>query len=291
METNVIIGLMLDSVTTAAILTIVTMGLLIAFGMMRIINFAHGGFLAIGAYATVVGTANGWPLWVPFILGPCAAAVTALIVEPLLLRRLYKRPLDMILATWGLSLIIVQLITITLGRGTQLVKTVELDALELLGQHYSSYRLILVPIALLVCLMVYLILQKTRVGLVGRAVIMDEDLAQTFGINTQRVRLVTFALGSGLAGLAGVLLAPISSVDPNMGLPWLIFAFMIVLLTGVSVSALILSCLVLGVAQVIVGYTVNATLATLAVPLVVVLVLRFRPAGFTKHITVFPQGS
>lgn len=290
MNADVVIGLMLDSVTTAAILVIVSLGLLIAFGMMRIINFAHGGFLAVGAYTTVVATENGWPVWVPFILGPCAAAAVALIVEPIVLRRLYRRPLDMILATWGLSLIIVQLITLVFGRGTHLVKTIELKPLELLGEHYSSYRLLLVALALLVCLAVYLILQKTRVGLVGRAVIMDEDLAQTFGINTQVVRLVTFALGSALAGLAGVLLVPIASVDPNMGLPWLIFAFMIVLLIGMSVSALITSCLVLGAAQMVVGYTVSATLATLVVPALVVLILRFRPSGFAKHISVFPQG-
>jgi len=290
MNADVVIGIVLDSVTTAAILVIVSLGLLIAFGMMRIINFAHGGFLAVGAYTTVIATANGWPVWTPFILGPCAAAAVALIVEPLLLRRLYRRPLDMILATWGLSLIIVQLVTVVFGRGTQLVNTVELKPLEVLGQHYSSYRLLLVAIALLLCAAVYLILQKTRVGLVGRAVIMDEDLAQTLGINSQVVRLVTFALGSALAGLAGVLLAPIASVDPNMGLPWLIFAFMIVLLIGVSVWALIASCLVLGAAQMVVGFTFSATLATLAVPALVVLILRFRPSGFTKHISVFPQG-
>lgn len=275
-------GLFLDAITTGSLFFIVTLGLLVIFGMMRIINFAYGAFVTIGAYSSVITTSYSLsPLWA-FALAPLLAAALAMLIEPTVLRRLYHRPIDTILATWGLSLVITQLISLYFGRGTQLVNTVDFGTVSVLGTIYPVYRLAMIPLAVLLGFALILILNHTRLGLIGRAVIMDENLAQSLGVNIRLVRFSTFTLGSAIGGFAGALLAPIASVDPNLGVPWLLAAFMIALLVGVSTSALAVACLFLGLAQVVVGDVLNATMATLAVPVFVVLILRFRPQGFLR---------
>ncbi|MDN4520506.1 branched-chain amino acid ABC transporter permease [Mycolicibacterium austroafricanum] len=279
-------GLVLDGLTTGGLFFIVTLGLLIVFGMMKLINFAHGAFLALGAYTCVLATSHGLPVWLPILLAPVVTGVVAAVVEPIVLRRLYGRPMDTLLATWGLNMIIIQLITLYFGRGTQPVKTVDLGAVDVFGTTYSLYRLLFIPVAVALGLSVALVLNKTRLGLVGRAVIMDENLAQISGINNTVVRFATFVFGSALAGLAGALLTPIASVDPNIGVPWLFAAFMISLLVGISPAALGVACVLLGMLQVLLASLWDPTIATLAVPVAVVLILRFFPQGFVKGARV-----
>ncbi|MDQ1618944.1 MAG: urea transport system permease protein [Actinomycetota bacterium] len=276
------VGLLLDCLTTSALLFLVTVGLLIIFGMMRIINFAHGAFITVGAYSSVVAGQYGLSPWLTLILGPLAAGAIGAIAEPLVLRRLYGRQLDTILATWGLALIITQLVTLKFGRGTQPVDSIDLGTVTVLGTPYSSYRLAVIPLVLVLSIAILLILRRTRYGLVGRAVIMDDDLAQTLGVNVKRVRFTSFVLGSAIAGLAGAVLVPMSSVDPNLGLPWLINAFLISLLVGVSTTALAFASLALGSAQVLVGLSFNSVSATLAIPVLAVVLLRLRAHGFVR---------
>jgi urea transport system permease protein len=126
------------------------------------------------------------------------------------------------------------------------------------------------------------LLSGTRLGLATRAVIMNEMLAQGLGVDSSRVRLVTFALGSGLAALAGALITPLSSVDPNMGLPWLISAFMLVMVSGGSLLTLGTSCLVLGGLQVMVSTFVNPILGGLTIAICAAVLLRIRPGGFAR---------
>jgi branched-subunit amino acid ABC-type transport system permease component len=276
------VGLLLDCLTTSALLFLVTVGLLIVFGMMRIINFAHGAFITVGAYSSVVAGQYGLSPWLTLILGPLAAGAIGAIAEPLVLRRLYGRQLDTILATWGLALIITQLVTLKFGRGTQPVDSIDLGTVTVLGTPYSSYRLAVIPLVLVLSIAILLVLRRTRYGLVGRAVIMDDDLAQTLGVNVKRVRFTSFVLGSAIAGLAGAVLVPMSSVDPNLGLPWLINAFLISLLVGVSTTALAFASLALGSAQVLVGFSFNSVSATLAIPVLAVVLLRLRAHGFVR---------
>lgn len=279
------VGLLLDGLTTGGLFFVVTVGLLIIFGMMRLVNFAHGAFIALGAYTCVVTTQLGLPPWVALFLAPVAAGAVAAITEPLILRRLYGRPLDALLATWGLNMVIVQLITLYFGRGTQPVETISLGSVTVLGTSYSVYRLMFIPIAAVLGIALYFGLNKTRFGLVGRAVIMDENLSQVVGINNTFVRFSAFVLGSALAGLAGSLLAPVASIDPNIGVPWLFAAFMISLLIGVSPGALGVACMVLGMLQVIVATIWDPTIGTLAVPIAVVVILRFLPGGLVRAKT------
>lgn len=272
----------LDIVTTAAILYVVAAGLLLVFGVMKIINFAHGGFLTVGGYSALLVTHLGLhPWWAPafaFVIG----AVCGMAIERLVVRPLYARPLDAILATWGLGIIIGQVITLAIGREVQFVESPVSGALELPGASYSGYRLLLVLIAIALGIGMTALLEGTRLGLVTRAVIMNEHLARGLGINSGLVRFATFSLGAGLASLAGALITPLSSVDPNMGVPWLVNAFMIVMVSGVSLATLAIACLVLGGAQVLVSAWGNPILGGLTIVVLAALVLRLRPQGFAR---------
>jgi urea transport system permease protein len=272
----------LDAVTTAALLFIISSGLLIVFGVMKIINFAHAAFVMVGAYAALVGTRLGlpWGLVLPlaFLTGAACGAVT----EATIVRRLYQRPLDAILATWGLGTVIGQVVTLIFGREVQFVQAPITGTIDLLGIDYSAYRIAMIAAAIIVAVAFTALLSGTRLGLSTRAVIMNEMLAQGLGVDAPRVRLITFASGSGLAALAGALITPLSSVDPNMGLPWLISAFMLVMVSGGSLLTLSVSCLVLGGLQVIVSTFVNPILGGLTIAICAAIVLRIRPEGFAR---------
>lgn len=272
----------LDIVTTAALLFIISSGLLIVFGVMKIINFAHAAFVTVGAYAALVGARLGlpWVLVLPlaFITGAICGALT----EATIVRRLYRRPLDAILATWGLGIVIGQTVTLIFGREVQFVQAPITGTVDLLGVDYSAYRIVMIGAAVIVALVFTTLLNGTRLGLSTRAVIMNEMLAQGLGVDSSRVRLITFAIGSGLAALSGALITPLSSVDPNMGLPWLISAFMLVMVSGGSLMTLAVSSLVLGGLQVIVSTYVNPILGGLTIAICAAIVLRIRPEGFAR---------
>jgi branched-chain amino acid transport system permease protein len=268
--------LLLDVVTTAGVLYIVAVGLLLVYGVLKIINLAHGAFLALGAYAAVVTTRLGWSPWSALLLAFVVGVGVAAVVEWRVLRALYARPLDTILATWGLNIILVQVLTLYFGREIHFAESPMTQAVTLGGATYSQYRLVLLFVAAALGVAVWLVLSRTQMGTVARAVIMNEDLAQALGINTRLVRFVTFCLGAGLASLAGALLTPLVSVHPNLGVPWLINAFMLVLVAGVSLANLALAALLLGGAQVVVSAYGNPVLGSLTIVILAVVILRFR---------------
>jgi urea transport system permease protein len=272
----------LDAVTTAALLFIISSGLLIVFGVMKIINFAHAAFVTLGAYAALVGARLGLAWALVLLLAFGAGAACGALTEGTIVRRLYQRPLDAMLATWGLGTVIGQLITLIFGREVQFVQAPITGTIDLLGIDYSAYRIVMIAAAAIVAVMFTGLLNGTRLGLSTRAVIMNEALAQGLGVDSSRVRLITFSIGSGLAALAGALITPLSSVDPNMGLPWLISAFMLVMVSGGSLLTLAVSCLVLGGLQVIVSIFVNPILGGLTIAICAAIVLRIRPEGFAR---------
>ena len=273
----------LDIVTTAAILYAVAAGLLIVFGVMKIINFAHGAFLTIGGYSALIVTRLGWNPWWSLAFAVVIGVVCGAIVERLVMRPLYARPLDAILATWGLGIVVGQLITLQFGREVQFVQSPVTGAMAILGESYSEYRLILVILAVALAAAMGLVLNGTKLGLQTRAVIMNENLARGLGINSGLIRFATFSIGSGLAALAGALITPLSSVDPNMGVPWLVNAFMLVLVSGMSLVSLAVSCLVLGGAQVLVSTYSDPVAGGLTIVVLAALILRFRPQGFARE--------
>ncbi len=267
---------LLDVVTTAGVLYIVALGLLVVYGVLKVINLAHGAFLAVGAYAAVITTRLGWNPWTALLLAFAIGVALGAVVEWRVLQSLYVRPLDTILASWGLNIIVVQVITLYFGREIHFAESPIARALNVRGATYSAYRLALLVLALVLGVAVWLVMQRTQIGIVARAVIMNENLAQSLGINTRLVRFVTFGLGAGLAALAGALITPLISVHPNLGVPWLINAFMLVLVAGVSLVNLALAALVLGGAQVLVSSYGNPVLGSLTIVILAVIILRFR---------------
>ncbi len=275
-------SLLLDIVTTAAILYVVALGLLIVFGVMGIISFAHGAMLTVGGYAALLVTWAGWNPWLSLPAAALAGLLAGAAMERTVLRPLYRRPLDAILATWGLGIVIGQVITLAFGRQVQFVQNPLSGAAVVLGETYSQYRLLLVVVAMLLAGAIALVLHGTRLGLVTRAVIANENLAQSLGVNSARVRFASFSLGSALASLAGALVVPLSSVDPNMGVPWLVGAFMLVLLSGSSLVSMALAAVVLGAAQVLVSTYLNAVLGGMTIAVLAAVILRVRPTGFAR---------
>ncbi|SCB10675.1 branched-chain amino acid ABC transporter permease [Rhizobium multihospitium] len=274
--------LFLDIVSTAAILFIVAAGLLAIFGVLKIINFAHGAWLTIGAYCAVVVGGFGLNPWLAIPFAFLVGAVLGGVAERFIVRPLYRRPLDAILATWGLGIVIGQLITLWFGRDVQFTPALLPGTFDLFGVGYSSYRLFAIVAAIALGLGFTLLLDGTRLGLSARAVIMNEMLARVLGIDTEKVRLATFMIGAGLAALAGVLLAPLTSVDPNMGVAWLTGAFMLVMVAGSSFGALAAACLIFGAAQVLVSTYFSPILGGITVAVLCAVVLRIRPKGFAR---------
>jgi branched-subunit amino acid ABC-type transport system permease component len=267
---------LLDVITTAGVLYIVALGLLIVYGILKIINLAHGAFLALGSYAAVIATWRGWDPWSALVIAPAVGVAVGAVAEWCVLRRLYVRPLDTILATWGLNIIVVQGITLYFGREIQFAESTIAQPVNVAGVTYSLYRLVLLLVAVVLGVLVWVVMQRTQIGTVARAVIMNEELAQALGINTRLVRFITFCLGAGLASLAGALITPLVSVHPNLGVPWLINAFMLVLVSGESLGSLALAALVLGGAQVLVSSYGNPVLGSLTIVILAVIILRFR---------------
>lgn len=272
----------LDILTTAAILFAVAAGLMIILGVMKLINFAHGAFLTVGGYVAYLTSAAGLNPWLSIPLAGVLGLLAGLVIERVIVRPLYHRPLDAILATWGLGIVIGQLITLTFGRGVQFATSPLNGTTDLLGTEYSAYRLTVAIVAILLACALSALLSFTRFGLNARAVIMNETLARGLGIDSARVRAITFGMGAGLACAAGALIAPLLSVDPNMGLPWLVNSFMLVMISGVSFPSLLVASLVLGGAQVLVSTYISPILGGMTIVALAALVLRFNPKGFSR---------
>ena len=225
---------LLDGSNAVLILILVSLGLAVIFGLMNVINMAHGEFLILGAYVLMTLQSHGVPFWLAFAAGPIAVALLGLLVEELLIRRTYHRLIDTILATWGLSLVIRQALVLIYGPGAHGVVAPDLGALTLFGSPYPIYRLAIMAISLATIAITFFVFFRTRFGLAARAVIANRDMAACLGIDIRRLDRITFAFGAGLAGLAGAATAPIISIDPSAGLGWLTPAFLSVLVGGLG---------------------------------------------------------
>ncbi|MBW8728715.1 MAG: branched-chain amino acid ABC transporter permease [Inquilinus limosus] len=229
--------LALDVLNGVASLILLCTGLAVIFGMMRIINLAHGEFLMLGAYATVVSTNAGVNVWAAMlVVAPLFVGAVSLVVERCLIRFLYGRLVDTMLATWGLSLFIVGLVTTIYGNTIQGVPT-PLGGFSIGAYRSSLYTLFLVAMAVLLLAAVWAVLRYTRLGLIARATMQNPNMAAALGVSPNRVYMVTFAVGAAITGLAGGLLAPVSGVVPTMGAAYVAKAFITVVGGGSAILA------------------------------------------------------
>ncbi len=268
--------------SVASIWLVAALGLTVIYGTMGVINMAHGEFIMLGAFSTYVFQTQ---LGVPFIICiPLAFIVVGLfgwVIERLLIRSLYNRPLDTLLATWGLSLILIQVVRLTFGAAPLYVAVpawldFQVD-LEIL--HLSGLRLFIMVVAVMLVALTWYLMYRTTWGIRVRAVMQDKEMAASFGINTDRVYSITFAYGAGLAGAAGAMFGALKTLFPDMGSGYIVEAFLVVVVGGIQLAGSVLSALILGQLNSIFSYFTNDTFARFVLFSLIVIFLRFRPQG------------
>jgi len=269
----------LNSGTLISILFLVSLGLVITFGLMGIINLAHGEFFMLGAYTVVIGNDLGLPLVATLVVTPLVVGALGFGIEKTIIRRMYARPLDTLLATWGLSLVIRQIMVIVFGarqRGTDALFS---GTVSVVGTEYPIYRIFIMVMAVLVGVGFFWVVFRTDFGVKLRAVIHNREMAGALGIDSRRVDALTFGGGAGVAALAGAIIAPLGTVNPNMGLPWLIDSFLVVIVGGDSALGPVVGAIFVGGAESTLAFFMQPVTASMLVLIFAIIALRFRPQG------------
>jgi branched-chain amino acid transport system permease protein len=277
---------LLNALQYGLLLFLVAIGLTLVFGIMGIINLAHGSFYMLGAYMAFVLTGMTGNLMLTIAIGVPLAFVFGALLEALLFSHLYKRDhLEQVLLTYGLILIFEELRSLAVGDDVHGVPVPEMFAMSIPLSDtlsYPVYRLVISGVCLLLAVGLYFLIQRTRLGMVIRAGSHDRDMVQALGIDINRLYRTVFAIGVVLAALAGMLAAPISSVYPGMGGSVLIISFVIVVIGGIgSVWGALVAALVIGFADTF-GKVFVPEMAGLMVYLVMALVLLWRPEGIFR---------
>jgi urea transport system permease protein len=265
-------------VVLIAVFTLIALGLHFTFGMLNVVNLAHGEFLLIGAYtAFQVQEATG-NVVLGILLAPLTAAALGILMERGILRSLYDRPLDSLLATFGLAVIIRQVVQLLYTANPRRVDDAIGGSFEIAGFNVPWWRLVIVIATVALVALVSAILARTDFGLRARATVRNPTLAETTGINVGLMRAALFALGSAIAGLAGALLAPINTLDPQFGLLFLVNSFLVVILGGQgSLRGLVIAAAVLGGSLSILQFVVPTVYAQIIVLVIAILAVRLRP--------------
>jgi branched-chain amino acid transport system permease protein/urea transport system permease protein len=264
------------------VLILVGMGLGVIFSLMGIINLAHGEFLMLGAYAVyLVNQVDAISsFWVGVAVAPIAVGLIALVIERVLIRYLYERPLETLLATWGLGIVLREGVSLIFGAGEKSVGGPLAGSSDFLGITYPTYRLFLIVASAVVLSVAVVAFTRTTFGLRIRATIERRTMAEAVGIDTRRMNQVTFALGAAIAGLAGALISPIYVASPNMGLTWLVPAFLVVILGGMgSVYGAVAGGLVIAILQANLEYSLSIATAQAIVFVAAIVIVRLRPRG------------
>ena len=275
--------LLLQIVYGVASLALISVGLAIVFGMMRVINLAHGEFLMLGVYTVVVSTNAGVNLWFAMlVLAPVVVGLIGVIVERLLIRFLYGRMVDTLLATWGLSLLIIGLVSTIFGSATRSSISPPIGHVRIGDYTTSGYELFLIVVAVLVLAGLYALLRFTRLGLVARGTMQNSDMAAALGVNPSRVYALTFGIGAALTGLAGGLLAPLTGALPTIGAAFIAKAFITVISGGASILAGTASAsALLGTINSLGTYVTTPVIGEVALLLAAIVLLRLLPNGIT----------
>jgi urea transport system permease protein len=285
------VGLVFSGLSLASILLLAALGLAITFGLMGVINMAHGELLMIGAYATwLVQSAFRSSRFVDWYLAAAvpasflAAGLVGVLLELTVVRKLYGRPLETLLATWGASLVLMQAVRTAFGAQNVEVANpswMSGGATLLPGLVLPWNRIAILLFAGAVLLLVWALLTRTRLGLLVRAVTQNRQRAAGLGVATPRIDLLAFALGSGIAGLGGCALSQISNVGPELGQGFIIDSFMVVVLGGVGqLAGTVMAAAGLGVVNKFLEPTAGAVMAKIVVLVFVILFIQRRPQGF-----------
>jgi len=280
MDLAIVVGI--DFVYAIATLALISLGLAIVFGMMRIINLAHGEFMVMGSYSASVAVHHGINIWIAIlIVPPITVGIIGAIIERLIVRQLYGRMVETMLATGGLSLFVVGVLTMIFGDMTEGVPT-PLPGIAIGAYQTSGYSLFLIALTAATLGGVYVILRSSRLGLLARGTMQNADMAAALGTDTSRIYAITFAFGAALAGFAGGVLAPVSGVFPSIGGSYIGRAFITVIGGGAApLIGTISASTLFGVINQIATFISNPVYGEVALLLAAIVLIRALPQGIT----------
>ncbi|GGS22524.1 urea ABC transporter permease subunit UrtB [Deinococcus knuensis] len=288
MDFTFISGQLFTGLSVASILLLAALGLALSFGLMRVINMAHGEFLMVGGYLTYLAAQWAGPtlgdawLWAAFPLAFLGAALLGAVMEFTVIRRLYGRPLDTLLATFGISLILQQAARQLFGStGVPVTAPAWLGGAWQLGDVTLPFvRLFVIALAAVVLAGMWWLLNRSRFGMHVRAVNQNREMAAALGVNTRSLDMLVFALGAGIAGVAGVGLALIAPVNPTVGAAYIVNAFLVVVVGGVgSVLGAAVAAVLLGFVTALAEGFTSVSLAQAILLVLVVAFLQWKPRG------------
>ncbi len=265
-----------------ASLILISLGLAVIFGMMRIINFAHGEFLMLGGFATIVANNAGLGLWLGMlVVAPLTVGIFGVLLERLIIRHLYGRMIDTMLATWGISLATIGAVTVIFGNTVTGVSA-PLGSIEIGDYRAGAYGLFLMAVAVGLVVAGWLFLKRTRAGLIARGTMQNAKMAAALGINESGVYAVTFGVGAAVSGLAGGLLAPVSGVVPTIGVAYIAKAFITVISGGAALlTGTVTASGLLGTVNTTVTFLSSPVIGEVALLVAAIVLIRILPEGIT----------
>ncbi|NYT66266.1 branched-chain amino acid ABC transporter permease [Alcaligenaceae bacterium] len=267
-----------------SLMLLISLGLAVIFGMMKVINLAHGEFMMVGGYTCVLAVNAGASLWLGVLLGGLVTGVLGIIVERLVIRFLYGRIIDTLLATWGLSLLFVGAATTIFGASGMGIST-EFTNVSIGGMNVSSYNLIVCAFSIALALLTWWLAVGTKAGLIVRGTMQVPEVASCLGVDRSKVYMATFGFGSCLAGLAGAALAPITGVSPVMGIFFVAKAFITVIVGGhLPLIGATAASSIFGAIDGVVSYIYSSVTGEVSMLIAAVLLLRMLPLGITGRM-------
>lgn len=273
---------LLEIVYMISFLVLVSAGLAVVFGMMRVINLAHGEFVMLGGYTTLACHNAGINIFFAMlVIAPIVVGLIGLIVERVVIRWLYGRMIDTMLATWGLSLLFIGLVTLIFGSSAVGIPT-PIPGYQMGSYQMGGYNLFIIAVAILLVLVMWLVLRYTRVGLIARGAMQGPEVASSLGYNPKTIYMLTFAAGAALSGLAGGVLAPLTGLLPSSGGAFIAKAFITVITGGAAViTGLLSSGVLFGAINQLVSFGSNPVLGEIAMLVLAIVLLRLMPQGIT----------
>lgn len=279
---DLVFVIIVEMLYAVASLVLISAGLAIVFGMMKIINLAHGEFMMLGGYVTITAVSLGANVFVAMLLiAPLVVGLIGVVVERLVIRHLYGRLVDTMLATWGLSLFFIGLATMIFGNTTTGIST-PISGFAVGNYQVNGYNFFIILVAIVLLGLMYAVLKGTRLGLIARGAMQLPDMAAALGYSPERIYMATFFCGSALSGLAGAILAPLVGLVPTSGGAYIAKAFITVIAGGPSlITGLMASSGLFGLISQIFTFAVSPVMGEVALLVAAVVLLRLLPQGVT----------
>jgi urea transport system permease protein len=276
-----VLGVLIDVALITLVLALASAGLAVIFGLIGVINMGHGAFLTLGAYLAWASTTAGLPFPLAVLAAALGVGAIGLVLEHLLIRRFYDEPFETLLLTWGVFLVVTELIKIVFGSDFRNVVNPLPGTLSIGGLEIPAYRFTIAVITIFLLAALAWLLFRTSFGLRVRGLVQQKESAALLGLNVGRLYKQVFVLGAALAGLAGALISPMLSIDPYIGNVFLVRSFFVVTLGGLGqiLGGTLIGSFVIGGSETLFALVTSEVFAQTVVFALAIVLLRFRPTG------------